>query len=182
MAEKKQEAKLILEREYIIPLRKKWIRVPKYKRANKAVKSIKEFLVRNMKIYDRDLRKIKIDKDLNNEMRFRGIKKPPAKIKVKAKKFDNEIVLVQLGDIPEILKYKKLREEKIKAKIEKKVDEKKIKEEVIEEKKVGEDKEAKEKEEAAKEENLKIAKKQAREAKHTSKIKEGKYHRKALAK
>ena len=94
MAEKKQEAKVVLEREYIIPLRKEWLKVPKYKRASKAVKALKQFLARHMKNYDRDLRNIKIDQDLNNEIRFRGIKKPPAKIRVKAKKFDNVIVKV----------------------------------------------------------------------------------------
>ena len=80
-----------LEREYVIPLRREWLKVPEYKRANKAVKAIKEFLVRHMKVYDRDLRKVKIDILLNNELRFRGMRKPPARIKVKAKKKDNGI-------------------------------------------------------------------------------------------
>ena len=57
--------KQILEREYIVPLRKGWLKVPDYKRANKAVKTLKEFLVKHMKVYDRDLRKIKIEIDLN---------------------------------------------------------------------------------------------------------------------
>src|SRR3989344_3578475 len=94
--EKIKEPKVVLEREYIVPLRKGWLKVPKYKRANKAVKTLKEFIARHMGIYDRDLRKIKIDIILNNELRFRGIKKPPIKIKVKAKKYDNDEVFVQL--------------------------------------------------------------------------------------
>ncbi|MBS3080211.1 50S ribosomal protein L31e [Candidatus Pacearchaeota archaeon] len=182
MAEKKQEAKVVLEREYIIPLRKEWLKVPKYKRASKAVKALKQFLARHMKNYDRDLRNIKIDQDLNNEIRFRGIKKPPAKIRVKAKKFDSGIVKVELVNVPEILKFKKLREEK-KMKVTKKDDS--IKKEEVEIKKKEEKEvteEVKEKEESAKEASLKIAKEQAREAKHISKIKEVKIHRKSLAK
>ena len=37
-----------IEREYIIPLRRRWKIVPRYKRTKKAVKAVKEFLVRNM--------------------------------------------------------------------------------------------------------------------------------------
>ena len=101
-----------LEREYIIPLRAEWAKVPRYKRANKAIKAIKEFLVRHMKIRDRDLKKIKIDTYLNEEVWFRGIKKPPAKIKVKAIKIGDE-VRVELVDYADKLKFKKLRQEKI---------------------------------------------------------------------
>ena len=83
-----------------------------YKRANKAVKSLKEFMVRNMKVYDRDLRRIKIEQVLNNEIRYRGMQHPPAKIKVKAIKYDDETVRVLLVDIPAHIKYARLREEK----------------------------------------------------------------------
>ena len=107
MAKKEIEPKVILEREYIVPLRKGWLKVPKYKRANKAVKTLKEFIARHMKVYDRDLRKIKVEIDLNNEIRFRGMKKPLAKIKVKAKKYDNEIVRVELANIPVNIRFKR---------------------------------------------------------------------------
>ncbi|MCH8945851.1 MAG: 50S ribosomal protein L31e [Nanoarchaeota archaeon] len=110
MAEKEK-----LEREYVIPLRNKWKRVPRYKRANKAVKAIKEFLAKHMKIRDRDLKKIKIDRYLNEEIWFRGIRKPPSKIKVKAVKED-DVVKAELYELPEKLKFKKAREEKREAK------------------------------------------------------------------
>ena len=122
MAKKKDEGpKVVLEREYNVPLRKGFLKVPKYKRASKAVKTLKEFLVRHMKVYDRDLRKIKLDIDLNNEIRFRGMRKPSYKIKIKAKKFDDGIVRVSLIDIPDKIKFKKAREEKKKLSAEKKV-------------------------------------------------------------
>jgi len=106
MAEKEK-----LEREYVIPLRNKWKRVPRYKRANKAIKAIKEFLAKHMKIRDRDLKKIKIDTYLNEEIWFRGIKKPPARIKIKAVK-EGDIVKAELYEFSEKLKFKKAREDK----------------------------------------------------------------------
>lgn len=106
--EKKSEP----EQEYVIPLRRRYQHVARYKKTPKAVKTIKEFLVRHMKIYDRDLNKIKIDKYLNEFLWFRGIKKPPYKIKVKVKK-DGENVRVELVEMPDKLKFKKLREDKI---------------------------------------------------------------------
>ena len=57
----KSEPKPELEREYVIPLREKCRSVPRYKKTNKAVKTIKEFLVRHMKNRERDLRKNRLD-------------------------------------------------------------------------------------------------------------------------
>ena len=112
MEEKKQN---IIEKEYTIPLREKVRAVPRYKKTNKAVRTIKEFLVRHMKIYDRDLNKIKIDKYLNEYLWFRGIRKPPYMVKIKAKR-EGGFVKVELVELPEKLKFKKAREEKREAK------------------------------------------------------------------
>lgn len=116
LTDKKPDTKNI-EREYTIPLRHKFNVVPRYKKANKAVKTIKEFLARHMKIRDRDLKKIKIDKYLNEFIWYRGIRNPPAKVKVKAIKESStggDIVRVKLLEsaFPEKLKFKKSREER----------------------------------------------------------------------
>jgi len=206
MADTKTETKL--EREYIIPLRNKWKRVPRYKKANKAIKAIKEFLVKHMKIRDNDLNKIKIDKYLNEEIWFRGIRKPPSKIKVKAIK-EGDIVKVELSELPVNLKFKKLREEKIEAKSveileskkktldklkeQTKKPEEKVKEEKKEEKpedekdeKESEEKkeEAKEKKSAVVESTEKMEKDLAKKTKHQTKQSKQPKHqqRKALAK
>ena len=113
MAKKIEEKKPELEREYIIPLREKCRVVPRYKKTNKAVKTIKEFLVRHMKIRDRDLNKVKIDTYLNDFLWNRGIRHPPHKVKVKAVKI-GEIVRVELAEPPKKLVDKKARLEKIK--------------------------------------------------------------------
>ncbi len=111
MAEKKQDTKI--EREYVIPLREKSMVVPRYRKTPKAIKTIKEFLARHMGVENRDLKKVKLDKDLNQFLWARGIKKHPHKIKVKAVK-EKGIVTAYLVDYPDVLKFKKLREEKMK--------------------------------------------------------------------
>tara|TARA_Y100000310_G_scaffold343264_1_gene450068 strand:+ start:269 stop:847 length:579 start_codon:yes stop_codon:yes gene_type:complete len=167
-----QEPKVELEREYIVPLRKGWLKVPEYKRANKALKTLKEFIAKHMKIYDRDLRKIKVDNLLNNEIRFKGMRKPLSKIKVKAKRFDDGIVRVELVNIPTHVKFEKLREEKKKTELEKKTKAKAVaqpveKPESVEEK-TEESEETKEKEQASKEESMKYSEKQTKEMKSIS--------------
>src|SRR4030043_1397196 len=98
MAAKKTETKTEkLEREYVIPLRHRWKIVPRYQRTNKAVKTVKEFLARHMKVRDRDLNKIKVDKYLNEIIWSSGIKYPPSKIKVKAVK-EGDIVRAEAVD------------------------------------------------------------------------------------
>ena len=83
-----------LEREYIIPLRRVWLKAPEYERGRKAIKAIKEFIAKHMKVTDRNLKKVKLDIFLNNEIWFRGKANPPAKVKVKATKI-NDIVKVE---------------------------------------------------------------------------------------
>jgi large subunit ribosomal protein L31e len=163
-----------LEREYVIPLRHRWRIVPRYQRTNKAVRTVREFLVRHMKIRDRDLDKIRIDKLLNEALWGRGIKNPPSKIKVKAIK-EGDIVRVELAEPSDKLKFKKLREEKLEssakevAKKKKKETEKteEVKEEVSEEK----EKVAEEKKEATIEAGKEIEKAEAKAEKHTTKVK-----------
>ncbi len=107
----KKEVKAELEREYVVPMRKGFMNVPHYRRAKKAVKTLKEFMVRHMNVRDGDTRKIKVDINLNNEIWFRGIKKPLHKIKVKAVKKDG-LVYVTLADPAEYVKFNMARQEK----------------------------------------------------------------------
>ena len=81
-----------------------------------------------MKIRDRDLDKIKIDKRLNEVIWARGIKHPPAKIKVKAIK-EGDIVRVEAVEMSDNIKFKKIREEKLQAKGKESAKKKKVVEE-----------------------------------------------------
>lgn len=108
----KKELQNKVEREYIIPLRKQYQKTPRYKKTPKAVRTVKEFLVQHMQVRDRDLKKIKLDKKLNEMLWIRGIKNPPHIVKVRAVK-EGEIIRVYAVDLPSTLHYKKLREEKL---------------------------------------------------------------------
>ncbi len=176
MAEKTKEK--TLEREYVIPLRKRFNIVPRYQKTNKAVKTVKEFLARHMQVRDRDLGKIRLDKYINEFLWSRGIKNPPSKIKVKATK-EGDIVKAELVDFPTNLKFKKLREEKVenaakeiakKRKAEKVQDLEKVEEnktEAEESKKEVEE----EKKEAVVEAGEKIERMDAKIEKHTTDVK-----------
>ncbi len=186
MAKKKIEPVEKIEKEYIIPLRSRWKKVPRYKRANKAIKAIKEFLVRHMKIRDRDLDKIKLDKYLNEFVWARGIRKPPIKVKVKAIK-EGDIVRAELSEMPEKMKFKKARFDK-REKEAAEIGKKKKKEEKPEEKTIEkteeEKKDEKEKAKAGEEAGKELGKAAAKQIKHhVEKIKQPKRQkRKALAK
>jgi len=197
MAKKKtKEIPIELEREYIVPLRKSWLKVPRYKRAPRAINAIRQFIAKHMKVEERDIKKVKIDKWLNQEMWFRGIKKPPAKIKVKAIKKEG-VVTVALVDLPDKVKFAIAREKKkaeavAKKKAEKKKAEEKVKaaeeakkKEVAEKEASGEKKEEDEKKEAVKEAGIKAAKAAEKAVKHQTIAKQTqpkRQQRKALGK
>ena len=114
--EQKVEEKIELQREYVVPMRRGFEKVPRYKKANKAVKTLKEFIAKHMKVEKRDTRKVKLDKLVNEQIWYRGIRHPIHKIKVKATK-KGGIVYVELAEIPECIKYKIQKEENRKLKV-----------------------------------------------------------------
>jgi len=162
-----EENKIVLEREYVVPLRKKWRNTPYYRRVPKAIKALKQFIARHMKVEERDVGKVLMDKLLNEEIWHRSIRKPPVRIKVKAKKYSDGVVRIELAELPQILKWKAEREKRKKEAV-KAVEKKEAKpaEEKVEEKKVEEKKEEKEKVESGKEQELKAAKAEAKHKRH----------------
>lgn len=112
MAKKQDSQKIVLERIYNIPLRKEFLKVAKYKRAKKAVRAVKEFLVHHMKSED-----VKLGKYLNLKIWERGIKNPPHHVKVKVTKTEEGTVMAELVDLPAQKVDKK--KEKKQAKVEK---------------------------------------------------------------
>jgi large subunit ribosomal protein L31e len=75
-----EEKKAVSEQIYTIPLRvvKEY---PAWKRSNKAIKVIREYLSKHMKV---DEEKIKISAGVNETVWEHGIRNPPAQIRVKA--------------------------------------------------------------------------------------------------
>lgn len=102
-----------LERTYIIPLRREWLKAPKYKRAKRAVNALKNFLCRHMKV-EKHLasKQIKLGPKLNLEIWKRGIKNPPPRVKVNVSKNDKGIVYAELFGAPKFEEKKAAPEEK----------------------------------------------------------------------
>ncbi|MBR9683285.1 50S ribosomal protein L31e [Candidatus Woesearchaeota archaeon] len=90
MAKPKTETKT-LERTYNIPLRKEYLKVPNWKRTNKAVSAVKKFLKKHMKSDD-----VKLGKRLNEKLWQHGIKNPPHHIKVTTVKDGKGVVKAEL--------------------------------------------------------------------------------------
>ena len=111
MAEK--ESGKEIERIYIVPLRRAKIGRTS-KAAPRAVKHVRGFLNRHMKVAKED---IWIDDSINKELWSQGKYKIPNKIRVRAVKFEDGVVEVTLPEIGE----KKSRREILKEEKEKKI-------------------------------------------------------------
>ena len=84
---------MTIERTYTVPLRSGFRNAPKYYRTNKAMSTLRAFLVRHMKVSDDQ---IKIGQYLNEELWRHGIKNPPPRITITVKKTDDGIVTAEL--------------------------------------------------------------------------------------
>jgi large subunit ribosomal protein L31e len=84
---------MVKEQIYTIPLRVVKS-VPAWKRANRAVIEVKNFLVRHMKV---EPVRIKIDKSINEHLWEKGCEKPPLSIRVRAVKFADGEVQAELA-------------------------------------------------------------------------------------
>ena len=162
-----------MEREYIIPLRRVWRNVPQYERTGKAIKAIKIFIAKHMKVTDRDVKNVKLDVYFNNEIWFRGRANPPAKIKVKAKK-DGELVHVSFAETPKFVERLKKQHSKLHKATDKPIE--KSTEEKKEDSRTEEQKtEEVEKEKSTAEAGMKEAKLQAKTDKHVTKVEKAKH-------
>ncbi len=143
MAEKKskkgKESKIVLERTYNIPLRREWLKVAKYRRAKKAVKAVKQFLIKHMKSEE-----VKVGKYINLEIWKHGIKNPPHHVKVNVTKDDKGLVKSELVGAPveKVPEKKKKKPETTAEKVKDMMEKKEKPEEKKEETKAEEKKEA----------------------------------------
>ena len=82
-----------IERTYIIPL-SKIKKVPRQKRAPRAMRFIKEFLAKHMKAEQKN---IKLDPLISEKVWERSIEKIPSKVRVKVTKQDDGSVIAVLA-------------------------------------------------------------------------------------
>lgn len=92
---RKEETKTVLERQYLIPIKRRTLGVPKYRKAKKAVITVREFISKHMKSED-----VSIGKYLNEHIWRHGMKNPPGKVKVTASKNSEGKVVVELCGSP----------------------------------------------------------------------------------
>lgn len=84
---------IVEERIYNIPFYPKLNSTPRSKRAPRAMRLLREFIIRHMKSED-----LIIYEEVNELIWSRGIKKPPRKISVRAIKMDDDVIIVRLAD------------------------------------------------------------------------------------
>ncbi len=90
MADKKDSAP-VLERTYNVPLRREYQKAPRWKRTEKAVVGLRQFLAKHMKSEN-----VLLSTPLNNHLWHHGIKNPPHHVKVTATKNKEGVVHAEL--------------------------------------------------------------------------------------
>ena len=80
-----------LERTYNVPLRKEYMKAPRWNRTKKAVTALRQFLAKHMKSEE-----VLLSKELNEFLWKHGIQNPPHHVKVKAVKDDKGVVKAEL--------------------------------------------------------------------------------------
>ena len=103
--EKLREEEIVEERIYTVPLRKAWI-APPNKRAPRAMRILKSFITRHMRLEARkeereeeeESKKLIVSNEVNERIWSRGIEKPPRKIRVRAAKDKEGNVTIYLAE------------------------------------------------------------------------------------
>lgn len=91
-----EELEIVEERIYTIPLKRAWL-VPSKKRASKAIRLIKSFIQRHMKVglrseageeefFEEEKARIIVSNELNEYIWRRGVERPPRKVRIRAVK------------------------------------------------------------------------------------------------
>ena len=80
------------EQIYVIPMIKTK-EAPRWRRAQRAIKEIQQYLTRHMKSDD-----IKLDASINEKVWARGAENPPSRIRIRAMKFEDGQVQAELAE------------------------------------------------------------------------------------
>lgn len=99
-----EEEEIVEERIYTIPLSRAWIS-PRKKRAPRAVRLVKSFIQRHMKVLaetkvgeEEEKERLVISNEVNEKLWSRGIEKPPRNIRVRAVKDKEGTVTLYLAE------------------------------------------------------------------------------------
>jgi large subunit ribosomal protein L31e len=120
-----------IERTYTVPLRREYLKAPKWNRTKKAVSALRQFLAKHMKSED-----VRLGTALNEKLWKHGIKNPPHHVKVSVTKNEEGVVNAELfGVKKEEVKKESKKDHKIVNKEHKKSIEEKKEEAKVEESK-----------------------------------------------
>ena len=108
-------------RTYTIPLRKEFLKTARWRRAEKAVNTVRSFVVQHAKAED-----VKVGRWLNEAIWKRGAKNPPARVRVDVKKED-DYVMVELTELPRKAKKEETKPADLPEKVKEKKEEKPVK-------------------------------------------------------
>jgi len=100
--EVEKEEEIVEEKFYTIPLGRAWIS-PRKKRAPKAMRILKSFVRKHMKLRteaegEEEAEKLVISNEVNEKIWSRGIEKPPRKLRVRAVRDKEGIVTIYLAE------------------------------------------------------------------------------------
>lgn len=109
--EKDKNKSVSEERVHIIPLRREFLKKPKYRRAKKSISTVKTFIKKHRKVKD-----VKIGKHLNEKIWARGQKSPPSRVEVKSI-IEDDYARVELVDFPFEKKKEEPKKEGLKEKL-----------------------------------------------------------------
>ncbi len=84
-----------IERTYTIPLRREYLKVPRYRRTEKASRALRQFLAKHMKS-----EAVKIGQHLNEFLWMHGMKNPPPRVKVNVVRIEDGTVYAELFGKP----------------------------------------------------------------------------------
>ena len=91
-------------RTYTVPLRREYLKTPKWRRAEKAVSTLLSFVERHSKTEE-----IKIGRWVNESIWKRGAKNPPSRVRVDVKRVADSVI-VELSELPRKAKTKEIPE------------------------------------------------------------------------
>lgn len=85
-----------MERIYTVNLRREVLKVARWRRAERAVRALRAFVKRHMKVEED---KVKLSERLNNYLWHRGAKNPPTRVRIIAKKLEDGRVEVDIYEL-----------------------------------------------------------------------------------
>jgi len=124
MAKKDDKPKIVLERVYNVPLRREFQKVARWRKTEKAVKALKQFVAKHMKSDN-----VLIGRYVNQHLWKNGIKNPPHHVKINAVKDEKGKVSVELVELPAKAKRQEAKQTELKKKKEDKEAKKEAKKE-----------------------------------------------------